>query len=149
MKHVLLAFALLLTVCLGVTGCESEKYEVTAWKTLACTAVVYDQTMTELGNLHSKGTITDEVALKAIDFGNKFTPLYLTAVNTLETFVKNPTDSGMDVAKNAIKSAVDSLDLLTDFAKSFGVDKSAAAKEVTDENAKEIATDPSLVQAKE
>ena len=67
-------------------------------------------------------------------------PLYLTAVNTLETFVKNPSDNGIDVVKNAIDSAVSSLDLLLDFAKSFGIDTTKESESlVTDENAKDIA----------
>ena len=130
-----------LVMAMFLVGCEdSAKYEVTAWKTLAISATAYDKTMTELGSLHSQGKITDEVAKKAVSFGEKFTPLYLTAVNTLETFVKNPSDNGIDVVKNAIDSAVSSLDLLLDFAKSFGIDTTKESESlVTDENAKDIA----------
>ena len=124
-----------------LTACKSDDYVPTTWKTLAITATLYDETMKELGDLHSKGKFSDENAYKAISFGKKFTPLYFTAVNALETFVKNPTDDKLDIAKNAVQAAVDSLDLLMEFAKSFGVDKAKEVEsKVTDANAQEIAT---------
>lgn len=140
MKRIIsLVLSIMVVFCLA--ACKSDDYVPTAWKTLAITATLYDETMQELGELHSAGKFSDENAKKAISFGKKFTPLYFTAVNALETFVKNPTDDKLDVAKNAVQSAVDSLDLLMEFAKSFGVDKKEqVANKVTDENAKEIAT---------
>ncbi len=132
-----------MTMCMlvGLTACKNnEKYELTAWKSLATIAVTYDQTMSTLGDLHTDGKISDETAQKAIDFGHKFTPLYLAAVESLEVFVKNPADDKVDVVRNAIQAAMDSLDLFVEFANSFGVNKTDSAKEmVTDENAKNVA----------
>jgi hypothetical protein len=140
MKNII-TLVLSLVFVVVLTACKSDEYVPTTWKTLAITATLYDETMTELGELHTSGKLSDENAKKAISFGKKFTPLYLTAVNALETFIKNPTDDKLDVAKNAVQSAVDSLDLLIEFAKSFGVDKEKEVNsKVTSDNAKEIAT---------
>lgn len=140
MKRII-SLLLSIVVVLSLAACKSDDYVSTAWKSLAVTATLYDETMQELGYLHSEGKLSDENAKKAISFGKKFTPLYFTAVNALETFVKNPTEDKLDVAKNAVQSAVDSLDLLMEFAKSFGVDKKEeVASKVTDANAQEIAT---------
>ena len=137
-------FMLTILVCMisVLSGCQEEKYELNAWKTLALTAVTYDQTMTTLGELHTKGTVSDEVANKAVDFGKKFTPLYLAAVESLEVFVKNPDETKLDTVKNAIEAASASLDLLVEFASQLGInEKESAEKVVTDENAKQVAID--------
>ena len=137
----IISLVLSIMVMFSLVACKSDDYVPTTWKTLAITATLYDETMNELGELHSKGKLSDESAYKAISFGKKFTPLYFTAVNALETFAKNPTEDKLDVVKNAVQSAVDSLDLLMEFAKSFGVDKSKVAEsKVTDTNAQELAT---------
>ena len=101
-------FMLTILACMitVLSGCQEEKYELNAWKTLALTAVTYDQTMTTLGELHTKGTVSDEVANKAVDFGKKFTPLYLAAVKSLEVFVKNPDETKVDTVKNAINKCM-------------------------------------------
>lgn len=137
-------FMLTILACMitVLSGCQEEKYELNAWKTLALTAVTYDQTMTTLGELHTKGTVSDEVANKAVDFGKKFTPLYLAAVESLEVFVKNPDETKVDTVKNAIDAAAASLDLLVEFASQLGInEKESAEKVVTDENAKQVAID--------
>lgn len=125
----------------SMVGCQSEKYEVTAWKTLAITGLTYKTTMEAMGTLHTEGKISDDVARKTIAIADKFKPLYLTAVNGLEVFVKNPTDNSVDVVKNSISIVIDSLAELTEFAKTFGVDTSKTVEaQVTDDNAKNIAT---------
>ena len=140
MKNIV-CFVMSLFLCFTMVSCKSTDYETTAWKSLAVTATLYNETMLELGAMHSAGTFSDENAKKAIAFGKKFTPLYLTAVNALKTFKENPTDDKLDVAKNAVQTAVDSLDLLIEFAKSFGVDKAQeVANKVTETNAEAIAT---------
>lgn len=137
----IICFVMSLFLCVSMVSCKSSDYETTAWKTLAVTATLYNETMLELGAMHSAGTFSDENANKAIAFGKKFTPLYLTAVNALKVFKENPTDDKLDVAKNAVQAAVDSLDLLMEFAKSFGVDKAKeVADRVTEANAETIAT---------
>lgn len=134
-------FVMSLFLCFSLSACKSADYETTAWKSLAVTATLYNETMLELGSMHSAGTLSDENAQKAIAFGKKFTPLYLTAVNSLKIFKANPTEDKLDVAKNAVQSAVDSLDLLMEFARSFGVDKAKeVADKVNDTNAEVIAT---------
>lgn len=137
-------FMLTILACMisVLSGCQEEKYELNAWKTLALTAVTYDQTMTTLGELHTKGTVSDEVANKAVDFGKKFTPLYLAAVESLEVFVKNPDETKVDTVKNAIDAAAASLDLLVEFASKLGINKTEEAESiVTDENAKQVTLD--------
>lgn len=139
MKNII-SLVLSIVVVFTLSACKSDDYVPTAWKSLAITATLYDETMQELGELHTAGKLSDENAKKAISFGKKFTPLYLTAVNALETFKLNPTEDKLDVAKNAVQAAVDSLDLLMEFAKSFGVDKKEeVSSKVTDSNAEAIA----------
>ena len=135
--------ALLVCMMTFLSGCQDEqKYELTAWKTLALVAVTYDQTMTTLGDLHADGKISDDVANKAISFGNKFTPLYLGAVESLEVFVKNPDENNVDTVRNAIEAASASLDLLVEFASELGINKTKEAESiVTDENAKQVTLD--------
>ena len=132
-----------MTMCMliGLMACkDNNTYELTAWKSLATIAVTYDQTMTTLGNLHTQGKISDETAEKAIEFGNKFTPLYLAAVESLEVFVQNPAEDKVDIVRNSIQAAMDSLDLFVEFANSFGVDEiDSVTNIITDDNAELIA----------
>ena len=107
--------------CAKITS-ESVKYEDNAYKTLAITALTYDTVMTKLGELHTANKIDDDTAIKAISFGKKFTPIYLTAVNALDVFIKNPTTNTKDVVVNAIRTAIASLDELVTFSKELGLE---------------------------
>ena len=122
-----------------LTGCNDEKYELTAYKTLAIASLTYDKTMTALNDLYEKEMIDEKVVEKAIFYGKKFTPLYLGAVDALGKFVESNDETLLANAKTAIKAAVSSLDELKDFAATFKVDKTKEAESlVTTENAKSI-----------
>ena len=56
----IICFVMSLFLCVSMVSCKSSDYETTAWKTLAVTATLYNETMLELGAMHSAGTFSDE-----------------------------------------------------------------------------------------
>lgn len=139
MKKISLFFVLCTLFLTMLTGCNDEKYELTAYKTLAVASLTYDKTMTTLNDLYENKVIGDEVVEKAISFGQKFTPLYKGAVDALEKFVESNDETLLATAKTSIKAAVASLDELKAFAATFKVDVTKEVTSiVTDENAKAI-----------
>jgi len=139
MKKISLFFVLCTLFLTMLTGCNDEKYELTAYKTLAVASLTYDKTMTTLNDLYENKIIDDEVVEKAINFGQKFTPLYKGAVDALEKFVESNDETLLATAKTSIKAAVASLDELKAFAATFKVDVTKEVTSiVTDENAKAI-----------
>ena len=122
-----------------LSGCNDEKYELTAYKSLAIASLTYDKTMTTLNELYENKVIDEKVIEKAIYFGKKFTPLYFAAVDALEKFVASNDETVLANCKTAIKAALSSLDELKEFASTFKVDVDKEVSSiVTDANAKEI-----------
>ena len=139
MKRISLFFVLCCFFLTLVTACNDEKYELTAYKTLAIASLTYDKTMTAINDLYEQKIVDERVVEKAIFFGKKFTPLYFAAVDALGKFVESNDDTLLANAKTSIKAAIASLDELKEFAATFKVDVTKEAESmVTTSNAKAI-----------
>lgn len=89
-RSMLLVCLLLLPLLGMLPGCEEQKFEQTAYKSLVAAGTTYDATMRALAEAHHKGVISDAQWEKATSIAHVYYGLFHSARIALEEYVRQP-----------------------------------------------------------